>query len=339
MPNCLPTSHAHAACISMTRRYPVCSLRWKGPLALISVIWLYGNVAAAQDIERARQLFDEASTLRESGHYADAIVRLRLAIDIKDTPGLEYHAGFCETKLGHYATAIEHYERAAVLIRGGASASDVATLLDRAHKTALEHVSHLRILLTKPVPGARLRIDDGTQRPLTEHDLLLDPGSHQVRVDASGYAIETRRIDMHDAEQLQIELSLSRVSQDTSYAANLQTQASVWKTASIGTAIGVTALGLATGIGAAVGHHHAHVTEQAALVDPSANPAKLAAARHDQQTYTTWETVGFVSAGIGAAATVALWSLWPSTEGTTAITAISKRDGTMSAGLAITSTF
>ena len=96
MPNSLQTSYARVARNSTTRHYPARSSLCRGTLALISVLWLYGNGAAAQDIERARQLFDEASTLRESGHYADAIVRLRLAIDIKDTPGLEYHAGFCE---------------------------------------------------------------------------------------------------------------------------------------------------------------------------------------------------------------------------------------------------
>ena len=338
MPNSLQTSHTRVARISTTGRYPARSLLCRGTLALISVLWLYGNGAAAQDIERAHQLFDEASTLSESGHYADAIVRLRLAIDIKDTPEIEYHAGFCEAKLGHYAAAVEYYERAAALIRGGASASDVAKLLDQAHKSALEHVAQLRVLLTKPVPHAHLRIDDGAERPLTERDLMLDPGSHQLRVYASGYSTESRSVDLHDAEQLQIELNLSPLGPDTSNATSVPTYTSVWKTASIGTALGVTVLGLATGIGAAIGRNNAQVKEQAALADPSADPAKLAATSHDRQTYTTWETVGFVSAGIGAAATVALWALWPSVQGT-AITATANRNGSVTAGLAITSPF
>jgi len=338
MPNYLPTSSARVARMSTTRCYPARSSLCKATLALISVLSLYGNGAAAQAIERARQLFDEASTLSQGGHYADAVVRLRLAIDIKDTPELEYNAGLCEAKLGHYAAAIAHYERAAALIRSGASASDIATLLDQAHKTALEHVAHLRVLLTKPVSGANLRVDDGAERPLGEHDLMLDPGTHQLRVYASGYSTESRRIDMHDAERLQIELNLAPLGQDTSNATSVQSHASVWKTASIGTVMGVTVLGLATGIGAEIGRNNAQVKEQAALVDPSADPAKLAATRHDRQTYTTWETVGFVSAGIGAAATVALWALWPSAQGTT-ITATSNRDGSVTAGMVITSTF
>lgn len=337
MPNSLQTSHDCSVRISTTRRRPTRSSLCRSALALIAVLSLYGKGAAAQDIERARQLFDEASTLRESGHYADAVVRLRLAIDIKDTPGLEYHAGFCEAKLGHHASAIEHYERAAALIRGGASATDVATLLDQAHKAALEHVAHLRVLLTKPVPGAHLRIDEGAERPLTERDLLLNPGSHHLRAYASGYSTEDRNIDLHDAEQLQIELNLAPVGQDPSNA-GAPAHTSVWKTASISTAIGVTVLGLATGIGAAIGRNNAQVKEKAALIDPSSNDTKLAAARHDKQTYTSWETIGFVSAGIGAAATIALWTLWPSAQGTT-ITAATNRDGTVSTGLAITSTF
>jgi hypothetical protein len=334
MPNSLQTSHVRVAHISTTRRYPARSSLCKATLALISVLSLYGNGAAAQAIERARQLFDEASTLSQGGHYADAVVRLRLAIDIKDTPELEYNAGLCEAKLGHYAAAIAHYERAAALIRGGAS--DLATLLDQAHKTALEHVAQLRVLLTKPVPGAHLRIDDGAEQPLTEHDLMLDPGNHQLRVYASGYASESRSVDLPDAGQLQIELNLSPLGQDTSNATSVPTHTLVWKTASVGTAMGVTVLGLATGIGAAIGRHHAQVREQAALVDPAADSARLAAARHDRQSYTTWETVGFVTAGIGAAATVALWALWPSAQGTT-ITATSNRDGSVTAGLAFMS--
>ncbi len=293
----------------------------------------------AQDVERAKQLFDEAATLREAGQYQDAVVRLLQAIEIKDTPGLEYHAGFCEAKQGHYRRAIEHYERAAALLRGGASAPDVVALLAKAHSSALEHIALLSVATARLVQGMTVEVDDNPEEALTGRDIKLDAGKHHLRVSAPGYVSEDRDITVGDADRVRVEVNLMRAHSETKGPPSSPNPAATWKTVSIGTSLGVTALGLATGIVAEIGRHNAHVREQAARTELNLDAAaKLAEAQHDQDTYARWETVGFITAGIGAVSTVALWTLWPTTR--TASIAVSPNiGGSGVATIVVTSTF
>lgn len=279
-----------------------------GPLCL--ALCLYGSVAHAQDLERARQLFDEATALREAGQYADAAIRLEQAIAIKETPGLQYHAGYCEAKQGHYRKAIEHYERAAELLRAGASAPDVAALLARAHESALEHVAHLSVVLSRHLSTAKVTLDDGPERALDEREILVDPGKHHIFVTAPGYVSETREVSVADADRLRLEFNL--VSAAPPSLQHEEQPTSAWKNITTVATLGVTAIGLTTGVVGAVGRHDAHVRVQAARADTSQEAtAKLAKAQDDEHTYATWETAGFITAGVGAISAVALWMLWP----------------------------
>jgi tetratricopeptide (TPR) repeat protein len=295
--------------------------------------------AYAQNVERAKQLFDEASTLREAGQYQDAVVRLRQAIEIKDTPGLEYHAGFCEAKQGHYRNAIEYYERAAALLRAGASAPDVVALLSQAHSSALEHVCHLSLAVARSVPAMTVAIDAQPTEGWNNHDILLDPGKHHLRVSAPGYTSEDRDITLADADHIRVEINLTPLNRERERPADATHGASPWKTISISAALGVTAVGVVTGIAAEVGRHNAHVRVQAAQTDSSPEAAaKLAAAQDDEHSYARWETVGFIAAGAGAVCTVALWTLWPTTRNVS-IAASRGMNGSGVAGVIVTSTF
>jgi hypothetical protein len=188
------------------------------------------------------------------------------------------------------------------------------------------------------VPGATLQVDGEAERALANQELLLDPGKHHVRVQAPGYSTEERDIDLRDAEQMQLEL---RLVTNTHVHATPPTRStgSHWRTASIGAALGVTALGLTAGIFSAVGHNNASVSERAASAGGAPQTARLAAARNDKQTYATWETVGFVTAGVGAVATVALWTLWPASQKNVSVAAEPDSAGSLAARLAFTSDF
>ena len=198
-----------AGTISRVLVHPSWRLMRHLSILILSGILLQGLPAYAQDIGRARELFQEASSLREAGMYDQAIVRLRQAIAIKDTPGLEYHAGFCESKLGHYRLAIQYYERAADLLRGGAAAPDVVTLLPSAQQAALEHVARLQIAVSNSTPSTRLRLDDEAEQPLPEGELLVDPGKHRFTISAPGFTPERQSITVAEAEHLRIDVRLT----------------------------------------------------------------------------------------------------------------------------------
>ena len=345
MLNCQRVIHAHRRTVALrSRRFSGLSGlvghtgRW-WVMSLFLAVSSYCVDAFAQNVERAKQLFDQASTLREAGQYQDAVVRLRQAIEIKDTPGLEYHAGFCEAKQGHYRNAIEYYERAAALLRTGASAPDVVALLSQAHSSALEHVCHLSLAVARSVPGMAVTIDAEPTEGWSNHDILLDPGKHHLRVSAPGYASEDRDITLADADHIRVEINLTPVNRERERPSDTTHRASPWRTISISTALGVTAVGVVTGIAAAVGRHNAHVRVQAARTESSSDAAaKLAAAQNDEHSYAHWETAGFIVAGVGAVSTVALWTLWPATR-SVSIAASRGMNGSGVAGVIVTSTF
>lgn len=268
------------------------------------------QLALAQNIERARELFEEASSLREAGMYEAAIVRLRQAIAIKDTPGLEYHAGFCESKLGHYRLAIKYYEHAAALLREGATAPDVVTLLPLAHAAALEHLARVRIGVSDGSSATRLRLDDEAEQAVPEGDLLLDAGKHRVVISAAGFRPEERHITVTPGESLKIDIRLRPL--DTEVYARMSSPpgAFPWHTVSIGTGLGVTAVGLGIAIVSTVQRNDAE--NRIKIYGGSAT--QLSKAQSDKDSAMRWETIGFVSAGVGAVATLALWTLWPSSQ-------------------------
>ena len=299
-------------------------MRWLS-FSIIVELALQAQPLYAQDIERARQLFQEASSLREAGMYAEAVSRLRLAIAIKDTPGLEYHAGFCEAKLGHFRLAIQYYERAAALLRAGASAPDVIALLPPAHASALEQVAKVRINLNANAASPRLRLDEEAEQPLSDADVLVDPGKHRLVISAAGYTPQTREITVGPGEQLKLDVKLTPKLPDA-FAVAPAPNHFPWKPVSIGLGLGITATGLGVGIVSAAERHNAQgrinlytgIAATCAVdcteTQTQQTTAALAQAKNDKQSATRWETVGFVTAGAGAAATILLWSLWPASQ-------------------------
>jgi tetratricopeptide (TPR) repeat protein len=294
---------------------------------LILGLALHGRSAHAQNIERAKELFEEASSLREAGMYADAAARLRQAIAIKDTPGLQYHAGYCESKLGHFRLAVRYYERAATLLREGVAAPDVSSLLPAAHAAALREAARIRIVLTPAVPSPRLVLDDEGEQAMPDDELVVDPGTHHLAVSAAGYKSEDRQISVARGEALRLDVQLTPVSPTARTVESETMDGFPWKTLSVGLGLGVTATGITLGIVSATQRHNAQgrialYDGIAALCTTAASNCTqaqqqqtlmdLAKASSDKDSATRWEVVGFASAGVGAAATIALWSLWPS---------------------------
>jgi len=286
------------------------------------------RLGQTQDIDRARQLFEEASNLRAAGQYADAVVRLRDAIAIKDTPGLEYHAGFCEAKLGHYRLALKYYDRAAVLLRQGATAPDVVSLLLAAHAAALEHVAKLRIYISPMNAFPRMRLDQEPEQTVPGGDLVVDAGPHQLAFTAPGYASERREVSVNEAEVLSINVTFTPNASQPHPQQVEERRPFPWKTVTIGLGFGVTAAGLAVGITSAVNRRDAQKRVHFFNSFTPKSDTEIAKAEHDETTATRWETIGFVAAGIGAAASASLWALWPSSRAVSvSVTPPSSRSG------------
>ena len=301
----------------------------------------------AAEISAARRAFDGALDAETEQRWADAALKLREAIAVKDTPGLRFHLAHCETELGHLVGASLEYDRALELMRRGAKAPDVQKLLEPARSALLARIPRLTLDIPADAQSPRVSIDNRAY-PASEAELgvPLDPGLHQLRVLASGRGAFERALSLKEGDRLVLPVVLPlaappggpsepapeptpKVSPPTA-AAPPERRASPAKLyLMIGESL-LTAAGLGVGIGYAIARGSAtdridtaqSRIETAAPDNPTAcaTPTSallgacsdLEAAIDDHHRAVMVSEVGFVSAGIGATALLTTWLVYPS---------------------------
>ncbi|HEX6273277.1 MAG TPA: hypothetical protein VFZ53_09560 [Polyangiaceae bacterium] len=303
------------------------------------------------DVATARRLFQEATTLEGHGAWRDAGAKLDAALAIKETPGLHFHRAHCAEQLGELLLAARHYGRAEELIRAGAAAPDVEELLGAARARVLARVSRLAVTLPSDAPGATLEVDGTLLPDPFREPVLLNPGRHRIVARAPGRRDFEMEITLVAGQTQSLEVSLApqpgRNSPAKKPAAESQSETGKpgFGTREIvliaeGT---VTVAGLAAGIGYSLAAASAsdRVTSAQLAVDEAAEngssscrssdapPAcvDLQMAIDDHERATRFATIGFVTAGAGAAATLLTWAFWPATGTATTASVAHTRGG------------
>ena len=299
------------------------------------------HVATPAEIAVARRLFREASKLEKAKHWADAAKKLHGALDIKETPGLRYHLAYCEENMGQLVQALVDYDRAAEMISDGVKAPDVAARLDAARTALKKRVPMLTVTIPADVPGARLSVDGHTMAPaVAGQPIPLEPGQHNLQVTAHSYKPFHANVTLAEGERktLPVELAKPEPAPATPAApaprptADTGTQGRAFPLRTV-VLIGegaVTFAGLGVGIGFTVARGNASSRAddaQAAIDRKTGNPGdpsactnaspdvqtscdNLTSALSDKDNDGKLATVGFIGAGVGAAATIATWLLW-----------------------------
>ena len=286
-------------------------------------------------VDAARRLFQEATSLEQRSEWREASVRLDEALAIKETPGLHFHRAHCAEQLGELVLAARHYARSEEMIRAGATAPDVEELLSAARARVLARVPRLTLAFPNDVVGASLEIDGARVDGGAGTPVLLDPGRHRIIARAPGRRDFEMEITLVEGQTQTLEVSLAPPrpipalprAPSTSKPARDSAALGAREIVLIGEAT-LTVAGLGTGIGFSVARSSAsqRVERAQRLVDAStangtsgcqeqsAPPAcaELRSALDDHEEAARLATVGFVAAGVGAAATVLTWALWPS---------------------------
>jgi hypothetical protein len=313
--------------------------------ALISSMSVAAHAGApASDLKAARQLFSEAEALRARGEWAEAATKLRQVVAIKETPGVRFHLAYCEEQLGQLVLADTDYRRAEALIREGARAPDVENLLGPAQKALAERLPTVQIRVPSPPPNTRVHLDgNDVAESALGVAMPLDPGTHTVIVEAPERERFLLEFKLAEGEDRVVEAML-RSPHDASaplatdpYAGvptiRLAPAPSRFGAREI-TVIGESTVALA---GAVVGivflvEHQAlvddvnskqHTIDDAGAIASDrrcAHPspaisdacATLPDALDDRTSTGRIATVGFIGAGVFAAAAVTTWFAWPS---------------------------
>jgi hypothetical protein len=305
------------------------------------------------ELSTARQAFENAVALESEQQWAEAIVKLRQALAIKDTPGLRFHLAHCEERQGRLVEAALDYDQASSLITQGAKAPDVQKLLAPASAELKRRIPHLSVVIPTEVSNAVAEVD-GKAWPPSElaFGVALDPGPHQLKVSASGRTPFERAFALKEGSQLSIraELEESPTPAATLPAATSPATQSLQSSVNnfeavpptpgpssrtspklylmLGESV-VTVAGLALGLGYALAESSARDRARSAQghidsvaqgnsgacnsADPSLSGpcSELRGAIADHDRDVTVSTVGFVCAGVGAAALVTTWLAYP----------------------------
>lgn len=307
---------------------------------------------SSAEISAARHAFETAVSLENAQQWAEAALKLREALVVKDTPGLRFHLAHCETEQGLLVEAALDYDRASALLAQGAKAPDVQKVLASSSAALRQRIPRVSVDIPTDLlaPVATL---DGKVYPPSEISLgvPLNPGQHQLTVSASGRRSFERSFSLKEGQALQLRAELPLVkaasaptpaaaavvqappltaasSADTPLRAHLASSSSAKTYLLLGESA-LTVAGLAIGIGYASAASSANDRidtaqariDQASQGDVAAcgSPAgSLAGAcsdlRHalsDHDRAVLWSDVGFVTAGIGAAALVTTLLVYP----------------------------
>ncbi len=311
---------------------------------LLGSVALCSGVAHADPsqtgIATAKQAFESAVALEAEQKWVDATAKLRVALAVKDTPGLRFHLAHCEEQQGFLIEAALDYDRASELMKQGAKAPDVQKLLVPASADLKRRIPRVTVEVPTDAVSPEAQLD-GKAYPLSELALgeALNPGPHQLKVSASGRRPFESSFSLKEGDQITIaaELPVSQaplansavrvapsaepplLRADSAPKERSVTAASAKSYLLVGESA-VTVAGLALGIGYALAESSARdrVTAAQGRIDqvspanttactsPAASLgsscADLSTAINDHERDATWSTIGFVSAGVGATA-------------------------------------
>lgn len=333
--------------------------------------------APSSEIAHARRLFAEAVEAENREDWQLAAARLREAISIKETPGLRFHLAYCEEHLGRLVEALAEYDRADELLRADpGSARDVATRLEPARDALRLRIPKVTVELPANIRDAALEIDGRALSPsVFGKAIFLNPGAHTMTVSIPGHVPFVRDVLLAEGETAVTTVELpprlasstenesagseEAISEDSLESTPFSASSPLrnWVLVAEG-AIATAALGVGIGYQLAATSADDRADEaRAALAIFSASspnaqcgaPAssaqglcdELGRAVADGKSHRTVATIGFVGAGLSAAAFVGTWLFWPSESSstTTAIRLLPSGSARGDASLILSGTF
>lgn len=163
---------------------------------------------SAQLGEPARVEYNAARILYQDGDYAGALVKFQRAYELSHDPRLLWNMAACEKNLRRYARMlrlIERYEKEAGSRLTEQDRQEARQLVD----TVRLLVSTVRISVNEP--GASVFVDGELvgKTPLPD-PVLVDLGTHRVRVTKPGYEEATLVQEISGASEIALSFALER---------------------------------------------------------------------------------------------------------------------------------
>lgn len=303
--------------------------------ALIVLAPAVGHAQAPEELELAQNLFQEAQSAEEAEDWTRCERELRKAMAIVETPGLRFHLAYCKERQSHWVEALADYRKVEQLLNSGVEAPDVQELLGPAIRRLEHEIPKLRLSFDHPPSKATLFLDgEELSSGVVGKSLPVDPGARTVSVTAPGYEAYTAKLNLLPAEERDLDIVLipvkqtaapvepapaSTTSEKVADTNGLTTKSYVLLSEALITAAGI-------GVGAASMAKVADSKQQHDQVFDALGSAsgcvnvnqrqqvvcdELVRLNKEIELYKGWQTAGFVTAGVGVAAFIVTWLVWP----------------------------
>lgn len=182
---------------------------WWVAAALVCAPTLANAAGTATELAAAREFWEQAQAAQERNDWSGCEQALLAALPIVTTPGLRYHLAHCREMQGKWVEALVDYKLVDEMIQSGTPAPDVAPLLEPAIKRLELKTPKLTVELVDPPKDLTFALDGkSVSRGLLNTRLSLNPGRHQLEIQASGYAPFTRRVVLLEGETRALPLRL-----------------------------------------------------------------------------------------------------------------------------------
>lgn len=287
-----------------------------------------------QDISQARDLGQQAQAALDAGNFAESERLWKAAAELYPAaPTLTLGLARSQAKQGKYVLAKESYNKSIREQSNNPNASQAFKDALAAAQTEIDQVSakiaHVTITVSSDggAPPSTVVTIDSENVPAAGLGVPrnVDPGQHTVKASADGYSPAETTFTVGDAGNAEAKLSLTKLAsvappptnQGSTELAGHPAPKTDHTYAAIAFGVGGAGLvlGLITG-GIALGKH-------GDLSDACTNGKCPNDKKDDVSSYhtvATLSTVGFIVAGVGAAAGAVLWFAGPKKEVSTGLT-------------------
>ncbi|MGK4008967.1 hypothetical protein WMF31_40560 [Sorangium sp. So ce1036] len=181
-----------------------------------AVLLLLEAPALAQDADeltRARALFQQATELEQAGNWAAALQRFREVGQVRMTPQVRFHIAVCEENLGRLVAALGGYELA--LAEADAVGADFRAEVEQSIGRLRARIPKLVIVRGKGAASAAMALDGvalgGTSIGV---EVPLDPGPHALTARAPNHKPFQETVVLKEGGVTRVEVTLEALPQE-----------------------------------------------------------------------------------------------------------------------------
>lgn len=175
-------------------------------LAAVSLRSPAAHAQTPSEIATAKQWFADGLAKEEKGDFAGSLELFKRAAQVKRTPQIVYHVGFCESRTGALVEALVDLESAVALART-AHADDVVAAATAELADVQRRAPRVEVRTPDDTTPARFVVDGrSVALSMLRTPMPLNPGEHTVTVELANGGTATKTVTLAERDAIKVDL-------------------------------------------------------------------------------------------------------------------------------------